>query len=148
MTDDELMARLRRIADEVDAPPDLVAESARAAFSMRRLDEEIAELLYDSEHSQGQLVRGEPAGPRALSFRAAAVAIELQIEQADDRITLSGVVIGASGEATIESTAEAARTVRIDERGWFRVGDLPAGPLRVRLAEVDGGRVTTSWFTA
>lgn len=147
MTDDELMARLRRIADEVDAPPDLVAESARAAFSMRRLDEEIAELLDDSEHSQGQLVRGETAGPRALSFRAAAVSIELQLEEADGRITLSGVVIGA-GEATIESTAEAARTVRIDERGWFRVGDLPAGPLRVRLTGADGGRVTTSWFTA
>ena len=147
MTDDELMSRLRRIADEVDAPPDLVAESARAAFSMRRLDEEIAELLHDSEGSQGQLVRGETAGPRALSFRAEAVSIDLQIEEIDGRITLSGVVTGASGDAAIESTTEAAHTVPIDEGGWFRIGDLPAGPLRVRFTAVDGRRVATGWFT-
>jgi predicted transcriptional regulator len=148
MSDDELMARLRRIADEVDGPPDLVAESARAAFSMRRLDEEIAELLHDSDRSQGQLVRGETAGPRALSFRAAAVSIEVQIEVVDDRVALSGVVTGASGDATIESTTEAAQTVRIDKHGWFRIGDLPVGPLRVRLTADDGGGVTSSWFTA
>jgi hypothetical protein len=143
--DDELMQRLRRIADEVDAPPELVAETARAAISTRGLDEELAELLHDSDLTTAELVRGA-GGPRSLSFETAMVDLNLQIEQAAGRVTLSGVVSGASGEATIETTT-ASHTARIDDRGWFRVTDLPSGAaLRVHVAADDGSAVTTSWI--
>lgn len=144
--DDELIERLRRIADEIDAPPELVAETARAAFLTRRLDEELAELLRDSDHATSQLVRGEAGGPRVLSFETAAVSLELQIEEAAGRITLSGVVSGSSGEATIETTTAPPRTSQIDESGWFRVEDLPTGALRVHITAADGRAVTTSWI--
>jgi hypothetical protein len=144
--DDELIERLRRIAEEIDAPPELVAETARAAFLTRRLDEELAELLRDSDHATSQLVRGETGGPRVLSFETAAVSLELQIEEAAGRITLSGVVSGSSGEATIETTAAEPRTSQIDESGWFRVEDLPTGALRVHVTAADGRAVTTSWI--
>ena len=145
--DDELIERLRRIAEEIDAPPELVAESARAAFLTRRLDEELAELLRDSEHATSQLVRGETSGPRVLSFETAAVSLELQIEAAAGRVTLSGVVSGASGEATIETTTVEPRTAPIDESGWFRVEDLPAeAALRVHVTAADGRAVTTGWI--
>jgi hypothetical protein len=144
--DDELIERLRRIADEVDAPPELVAETARAAFLTRRLDEELAELLRDSDLATSQLVRGEASGPRVLSFETEAVSLELQIEEADGRITLSGVVSGSSGEATIETTTTEPRTAQIDDSGWFRVADLPAGALRVHVTATDGGGVTTNWI--
>jgi hypothetical protein len=144
--DDELIERLRRIAEEIDAPPELVAETARAAFLTRRLDEELAELLRDSDHTTSQLVRGEAGGPRVLSFETATVSLELQIEEAAGRITLSGVVSGSSGEATIETTTAEPRTSQIDESGWFRVEDLPTGALRVHITAADGGAVTTSWI--
>ena len=144
--DDELIERLRRIAEEIDAPPELVAETARAAFLTRRLDEELAELLRDSDHATSQLVRGEASGPRVLSFETAAVSLELQIEEAAGRITLSGVVSGSSGEATIETTTAEPRTSQIDESGWFRVEDLPTGALRVHITAADGRAVTTSWI--
>lgn len=145
MTDDELMQRLRRIADDIDAPPELVAESARAAFSMRRLDEELAELLHDSDLATPQVVRGA-RGPRTLSFETVAVSLELQIEQADGAVTVSGVVSGASGDVTVETTTAAPRTARIDDNGWFRIADVPAGPLRVHVTTTDGGAVTTRWI--
>jgi len=143
--DDELMQRLRRIAREVDAPPELVGETARAALSMRRLDEELADLLHDSDLVTSQVVRGA-GGLRSLSFETATVDLNLQVEHAGGRITLSGVVFGASGEATIETTT-ASHTARIDDRGWFRVTDLPSGAtLRVHVTADDGPAVTTSWI--
>ena len=46
--DEDLLERLRAICEEVDPTPDLVIEMARAAFSLRRLDAELAELVLDS----------------------------------------------------------------------------------------------------
>jgi hypothetical protein len=146
--DDELMQRLRRIADEVDAPPELVAETARAALSTRRLDEELAELLHDSDLTTPQLVRGAggPGGPRSLSFETVAVSLELEIEQADSHITVSGVVSGSSGEVTVETTTEGPRRAQIDDNGWFRVTNLPRGAMRVHVTATDGSGVTTRWI--
>jgi hypothetical protein len=146
-SDDELVARLRRIAQAIDAPSDLVAETARAAFSTRRLDEELAALLHDSDLASPQQVRGAPAGPRSLAFATAAVDLQLQIERAPGGVTVSGVVSGASGDATIETTA-ASYPAQIDNRGWFRVADLRPGALRVHVTAADGTRVTTSWISA
>jgi hypothetical protein len=143
--DDELMQRLRRIADEVDAPPELVAETARAALSTRRLDEELAELLHDSDLTTPQLVRGA-GGPRSLSFETVAVSLELQIEQADSDITVSGVVSGSSGEVTVETTTAGSRRAQIDDNGWFRITNLPPGALRVHVTATDASGVTTRWI--
>lgn len=145
--DDELMQRLRRIAGEVDAPTELVDETARAAYSTRRLDEELADLLHDSDLATPQLVRGA-GGARSLSFETVAVSLELQIEQADGLITVSGVVSGASGEVTVESTSGPTHTAAIDANGLFRIANLPAGALRVHVTATDGSGVTTRWIQA
>ena len=91
--DEELMGRLRRIADEVDAPPDLVAEAARGAFLTRRLDAELAELVSDSDLTTSG-VRG--AGPRALAFELRDLTLELQLEDGPDGLGVRGLVIGTS----------------------------------------------------
>ncbi len=70
----------------------------------------------------------------------------VQIEEAAGRITLSGVVSGLSGEATIETTTTEPRNVQVDESGWFRVEDLPTGALRVHVTAADGRAVATSWI--
>src|SRR5262249_46475986 len=59
--DEALLERLRAICAEVDPVPDLVFQAARAAFTLRRLDAELAELVLDSAD--------EPAG--AVAVRAA-----------------------------------------------------------------------------
>jgi hypothetical protein len=145
-TDDELMDRLRRIADDVDAAPELVAESARAAFATRHLDDELAELLHDSELTPSQGVRDVHPGPRLLSFEVGEVSLELQINEVQGRLAVRGIAVGAVGDAEIETTTTGSRTAQIDDRGSFRVQDLPAEPLRVRVHAAGGQAVTTGWI--
>lgn len=142
-TDDELLARLRRIADEADAVPDFVTEGARAAFSMRRLDDELAELLSDSDLAPSA-VRG--AGPRLLSFETAGVSLELQIEEKAGRVSLGGLVIGSAHEIEVQTTTSVPRRIPTDGHGWFRADDLPVEPLRIRVPTTDGPAVTTGWI--
>jgi hypothetical protein len=144
-TDDELMEQLRRIANEVDAAPDLVAESARAAFSTRRLDDELAELLHDSQVTASAAVRGRP-GPRLLSYESGEVSLELQVEDVRGQLVLRGITIGTVGDAEVETTTTGPHAAAIDDKGWFRVEGLPVEPLRVRVQAANGTAVTTGWI--
>jgi hypothetical protein len=145
--DDELMSQLRRIAAEVDGPPELVAESARAAFTTRRLDDELAELLHDSQLAESAAVRSDPAGPRMLSFDSGDVSLELQLEDVRGRLVLRGVAVGAVGDAEVETTTAGSHSAAIDEQGWFRIEGLPVEPLRVRVRTAEGATVTTGWIS-
>jgi hypothetical protein len=147
-TDDDMMAELRRIANDVDAAPDLVAESARAAFSTRHLDDELAELLHDSDLTSSAVVRGTHPGTRALSFESGEVSLELQLEEVRGRLVVRGIAIGTTGDAEIETTTTAPQLAPIDDRGWFRVEGLPVGPLRVRVRAATGAAVNTGWIRA
>jgi hypothetical protein len=66
--DEALLARLQKVFDLVDPVPPSVVEAARAAYSWRRIDAELAELLGDSatdpEHWPGH---GDPATALAWS---------------------------------------------------------------------------------
>lgn len=140
--DEELMARLRGIAADVDGVPDLVGANARAAFATRRLDDELAELLRDSDLAAPG-VRG--AGPRLLTFETADLTLELQLDETAGRVTLSGLAVGSVQHVEVE-TAATSHTARPDDGGWFRVDDLPAAPFRVRATTAAGPAVSTGWI--
>lgn len=145
-TDDELMDRLRRIAAEVDPPPDLVLESARAALSTRWLDGELALLVSDSAVDAGVAVRGDDEPARLLSFETATVCIELQVREAGGQLSVRGLVVGVS-DAVLVQTAACSCPVPVDAEGWFTVENLPVGAFRLRARALDGTDVTTSWVT-
>jgi hypothetical protein len=142
MNDDELIARLRGLAEQVDAPPDWTAEAARAALTTRRLDGELAALVLDSATDETAVARGPDEELRLVSFEAPAVSVELQIHGG----SLRGLVTGASGEVTVEGAA-GALTVPIGADGWFTVDRVQPGRLRLRLRADAGTNVTTSWIT-
>ena len=142
MNDDELIERLRGLADQVEAPPAWTAEAAVAALATRRLDGELAALVLDSATDETALARGDDDEVRMVSFEAPAVSVELQIHHSSVR----GLVTGASGEVTIEGGA-AALSVPIGADGWFTVDRVPPGRLRLRLRADGGMSVTTSWIT-
>jgi hypothetical protein len=144
-SDDALLARLRRLAAELDDPPDHVDRAARAALSTRRLDHQLAQLIADTAQIQPVTRAGEPS-IRLLTFETAAVSLELQVDEVAGRRAVRGHVTGASGEAVVE-TASDTRTAAIDQRGWFAVDDLPAGVIRIRLQAADGTAVTTGWVS-
>jgi hypothetical protein len=140
--DDELLSRLRALAAERDPVPGHVLAAARAALTTRRLDEELAALVADSALAGAGQVRAGDAQLRVLTFETADVSLELQVEYRDERVTVRGLVTGASGEAVVEVAGE-RHAVAIDE-GWFAVADLPRGATRVTVPG-PRGPIITSW---
>lgn len=142
--DDELLLqRLGAIAREVDPVPDLVLEAGRAAFLLRRLDAELAELVADSA-SDVVGVRG--GDERLLSFEAGDTVLELQVGARPGGLHLVGQVVGVplDGAALVVETAAGESAVELDAIGTFRA-DLPTGRFRLHLTGPGRGPVTTAW---
>lgn len=144
---EDLLEQLRRIAGEVDAPPAIVEDAARAAFLTRRLDEEIAELVRDSGLTTAG-VRGTE--PRLLTYALGELTLELQVEEAAGLLTVAGLLSGStegatSGTAVQVETQAATVAAHIDAAGWFRVDGLDIGPVRVRIRTAAGTTVSTGW---
>jgi hypothetical protein len=153
MTDDAhaidvLELRLRRLAQAAEPVPELLLESARAAFTLRTLDAELAELVHDSAVDPDLvLVRGPgDDAVRMLSFEHGSVAVDLQVSETPAGRELLGLVTGAVGDVEVEQ-AGGRTTVALDDAGRFVVQGLATGPVRVHLHAEDGTAITTSWVT-
>lgn len=151
LNDDELMAELAAAVEEETAVSDRRRAAAKAAFTWRTVDAELAELLHDSALDPGAAVRSGSAdadGPRMLSFRRAAVTLEVEIE--GDAV-LGEVVdedsdTDAPAVVTLQRPDAEDRTAETDASGFFRFADVEPGP--VRFVVVRGGwTLTTPWAT-
>jgi hypothetical protein len=144
-SDDELVARLSRIAALTDPVPELLLAAARDAFGLRELDARVADLVRDSAIDlPATAVRGP--GPRMLSFESGDIAVECEITAHLSRRDVFGQLVG--GEASLldaQVAGEEAVTVSVDADGCFGVRDLPAGPVRLRCPLADGTTLVTSW---
>lgn len=144
--DDDLLDRLRTVIDEVDPMPGMLMASARAAFGLRRLDAELAELVRDSaEEERGALiaVRGE-GDARLISFETGQIAVELQVTERgivrDLVAQISGVDIGSAEVETPSSRYPAEL-----EDSVISVDGVPAGHLRIHVHTAQGRDLVTSW---
>lgn len=136
---------LARIAQEYDAPPSIVDELAMAAFETRHLDLQFAALIADSEIGS-ELVRSVDAGPRMISFECGDISVELQLTHTGEKISVNGLVIGATGSVVIQ-TSTGSLEAAIDEAGWFARDGVVTGALRLRLIHPNGSGVVTEWIT-
>ena len=137
MTDhDALLDRLRLAALAADPPPPELEGSARAAFGMSRLDEELATLLHDSEQ-ESVAVRGDGDEPHLLSFGSDDVGTDLEITATADGHDVTGTVHGPVRKVTVQ-TPEEGRDVDLDAHGRYgsravhRCGGAGADGDRVR----------------
>lgn len=141
--DDGLIELLRGAADRAGPmPPDVVA-AGKAAFLLRGVDAELAELVADSAAMTGAVRTGDDA-VRLLVFETAAVSVELQVERTGPTVTIRGVATGAVGRVAVQTTAREF-AADLDDGGWFSVTDVEPGPIRVRMTAADGASVVTSW---
>ncbi len=126
--------------------------AARAALTWRTIDDELAELTFDSQVDGLVGVRSAATAtdPRQLSFEAGTAAVE--IELADGRLV--GQLV-PPGPARVELHHGAGvEATRADDLGRFSfdvgVFALPApgspGPWRLRV-DGDAFRLVTTWFT-
>ena len=144
-TDEALLGQLRLVVDQLDPVPAHLADGAKALLGLRRLDEELAELVRDSAEEQGRLlaVRGE-GDVRLISFETGPVTVELQVTE---RQGVRDLVAQVSGTAVVRAEVETAggRTPVPVEDSLFTVEGAPAGLLRLRLLTAAGRDLVTSW---
>jgi hypothetical protein len=143
--DDGLLEQLRSVLDRVDPAPAELTTAAKSLFALRRLDEELAELVRDSAEDRGGLmaVRGE-GDVRLISFETGPVTVELQVtEHGPDRDLVAQVGGTAVDVAEVE-TAAGRRPVPIED-SLFTLDGVPAGLLRLRLRTTSGRELLTSW---
>jgi hypothetical protein len=144
--DEQLLADLRRVAARADPVPEALIMAARAAFGLREIDASVAELVRDSAiGASATAVRGP--GARMLSFEAADTVIECEVTaRGSRRRDVTGQLVGAVA-ALVQVQVAGARVVDVpvDDFGRFSVGDLPAGPFRLRCSLADGSTALTSW---
>ena len=145
MHDDELMAELA--AAVAESEDDEVTErrrlAARAAFTWRTVDAELADLLHDSALDAGAAVRSSGSSspaPRSLSFIRGAVTLEIEVTGA----SLLGEVIDddASDEPAVVSLQRPDTDDRVtdtDASGFFRFDDVAPGPVRFVVTKTPSG---------
>jgi len=139
MTDDELLAELGEAVAEADQVTDRQRQAARAAFTWRTVDAELAELLHDSA-LESAAVRGDD-DVRTLSFASGAVTLEVEI----DGDTVRGQVVGGAAESVLVQRSIADdQPIGLDAGGFFRVEDVAPGPVRFVVRAGDW-MLTSPW---
>jgi hypothetical protein len=143
MTDEELIAALGEAVGEAAAVSDRRRDAARAAFTWRTVDSELAALLHDSSLDAGAAVRSSVSSPRDLSFGLGDLVVELEITGSD---CLGEVVGGAGATVTLQRPDADDVVVEADVAGFFRFTGLGDGPIRF-VVVADAGSLTTPWVT-
>ena len=130
-------AELRAIFAHLDPVPQLLDDAARAAFTWRTVDEELAELMRDSAErgGGGATSCAAPAGPRQLSFESPRLGIELEVvaDRAARAPPGGPAAPAASATVTIERPGEDGLSVQADELGRFVLDGLRAGVVRLHV---------------
>jgi hypothetical protein len=146
----DLLLQLREALAGHDPVPASVLMAAHEAYTWRTIDEELAELAYDSTEQDLVGVRAT-AVARQLSFETDAVTLDVEIEEDGAQRVLRGQIAPAApGLITARSLAGdviVERAAPADELGRFVITAVPAGRMSLRC-EVGGDVVlATSWLS-
>lgn len=147
---EETFERLRVLVEHRDPMPEDVVAGARLSFELRSVDEELAQLVYDSMIDDDLLagVRSGGASGRQLTFASRGLVLELEVGETADRNLLGQVVPPQAAEVqmrhrmgTVSATA--------DHLGCFRFETIPGGPISLSCSPTapDRSAVSTSWVT-
>ncbi|MEL6891737.1 MAG: hypothetical protein AAFP84_09085 [Actinomycetota bacterium] len=141
--DDRLLALLGQAIVQSDPVPGHVTEGARAAFTWRNIDAELAEIVFDSATELAG-VRSEDLD-RQITFQAPGVEIEVMVVDETSR-RLIGQLIPPS-EMTVDLVgSDGVATVATDRLGRFTFDEIEPGPVRLVVRDADGGAVVqTEW---
>ncbi|MDH3499420.1 MAG: hypothetical protein OEM97_04810 [Acidimicrobiia bacterium] len=142
-SDEQLMAELGATLDELDPVPTAATEFAKAAFTWRTIDAELAELVFDSADDQLTGVRST-GGARQMTFRAPGLEIEVVVMAEGARRLVGQLVPPQAAEIELLYQGE-VRSASSDSLGRFTFLDVPVGPVSIRCM-VEGTTVQTDWM--
>ncbi|MBJ7358217.1 hypothetical protein [Nocardioides sp.] len=139
LTDDQLLAELGEAVAEAALVTDRQREAARAAFTWRTVDAELAELLHDSA-LEASAVRGDDAA-RTLSFASGPLTLEVEV----DGDAVMGQVVGAATDSVLMQRSIADdQPLPVDPSGFFRVEGVAPGPVRF-VVQAGDWTLTSPW---
>jgi hypothetical protein len=145
-TTDPMFTTLRNVIDRADPVPQAVVEAARAAYTWRTIDAELAELTADSALAAAG-VRSSSA-PRLLTFEGNGVEIEVEVAQTGSTRRLSGQLVPVGpAQVTVRWPGGTGETAA-DQLGRFAIDGVPGGS--VSLAVLRAGaehQIVTSWIS-
>jgi hypothetical protein len=131
--DDELMAALSALLRPSTEVPEDVVASARALFTWRTVDAELASLTFDSLLDQAPaLTRASDDEPRLLAFQSGDVTIEMEVVEDSRGRHLVGQVFPVEPSRVSLRHDGGTTEGRADELGRFLLV-LPPTPQRVTL---------------
>jgi hypothetical protein len=137
----QLLGQALRTADPV---PDHVTAAARGAVAWRTIDQDLADLVFDSS-SELTGVRDANAA-RQLTFRSDGVEIEVMLVDSAQRRLVGQLVPARETTVTLQGTdAEVEQTS--DRFGRFTFDRVQTGPVRLSVAATATARgVATDWI--
>ena len=138
MDDDHVLALLADALGD-DRPPADAVDNAYAAYGWRHLDDELAQLIDDSQ-VEVVLFR-DSAYSRALSYRSEHGAIDVSI--ADDAFE---VVTSPPAESIVMRHPSTVSPLEVSTEGKAQAEGI-TGPLRLEVSWGAGSSAVTSWIT-
>jgi hypothetical protein len=152
--DERLLGELRLAASVFDPVPSAVIEAAKAAWTWRNIDTELAELTYDSWSDDKALagVRGAATMERTsrlLSFEAkdAAVGLELELATEGEEWSLVGQIVPPQPGVVEVHHRRGSELVEADVVGRFAVTSIAPGLFRLSVRpSSQSGQVATAWI--
>lgn len=149
MDDRQLLALLRGVLATDGDPtvavvPQEVQDAALAAWTWRTVDEELAELAYDSAAEPDRSgVRGNATRHRQLTFESDGSTLEVELS---GRELLGQVLPGRRVRVRLSTPDGPGPELDSDDRGRFRVDEVPSGVFRLSYDALNGPRRSTGWI--
>ena len=138
--EEAVFADVKRVIGGSDPVPAHVVEAALASRTWRRVDAELAELVYDSV-VDGALVRSSRGG-RQLTFEATELTVEMEVGPG----SLEGQLVPPQPGQVEVRHSDGSLTVAADRHGHFRVEAVLHGPVSLRCQpDLASAPTVTSW---
>ncbi|GAA1870798.1 hypothetical protein GCM10009836_59340 [Pseudonocardia ailaonensis] len=138
--DEALALELAAALADHRAPSDVTA-AAKALFTWRTVDAELAALVFDSLVDEEELQVRSVAGPRTVAFAAGDTEIEIEIVPGAEGRRLVGQTVPAAAAEVEISVDGRSSTAVVDQLGRFSA-DLPVTRVRVAVGLVRAGERT------
>lgn len=141
--DDELLELVGRALRATEPVPPHVIDGAKAAWTWRTIDQELAELVFDSAVETAG-VRSEDTA-RQLTFRSPGVEIEVMVtDDASRRVV--GQLVPPGDHAVRLVIDDTVREATTDHLGRFSFESVGIGPVKLVVLDGEGHPlVTTEW---
>jgi hypothetical protein len=145
-TPDPIFATLRNVIDRADPVPQAVLDAARAAYTWRTIDAELAELTADSLMATSG-VRSTSA-PRLLTFEGAGIEVEVEVAHTGSTRHLSGQVVPMGPAQITVRWSGGTQETTADELGRFAVDRVPVGSVSLAILRTGADQpIVTSWIS-